>query len=111
MNIISGLRKRGNHDTSIMEGIFGYVYGNISWYWRYLPEPGMKGRIMLSCKCRDLGIDCEFETTGRTGNEILREFSHHAESVHHIPVLPPEIILKIEKAIRPCGSEQAVARS
>ena len=112
MNIISGLRKRGNHDTSIMQGICGNnIYRHISWHCRYLPETGKKGLIMLSCRCRDLGMDCEFVTTGKTENEILRKFSHHAESVHHIPVLPPEIILRIEKAIRPCGSDQVLVRS
>jgi len=64
---------------------------------------------MLSCRCCDLGLDCEFEITGKTENEILRKFIDHAESVHNIPVLSSEILLKIERAIRTCGSEQQVA--
>jgi predicted small metal-binding protein len=60
---------------------------------------------MLSCKCRDLGMDCEFETTGLTENDIIKKFIQHAESVHQIPVLTADVIFKLEKSIKNRGRE------
>ena len=55
---------------------------------------------MVSFSCRDLGMDCAFETTGTTDSEILKKFSDHAESVHHMPVLTADVIFKVKKAIK-----------
>ena len=55
---------------------------------------------MVSFTCRDLGMDCSFETTGTTEKELLKKFSDHAESAHNMPVLTPEVILKVKKAIK-----------
>ena len=55
---------------------------------------------MLSFKCRDLGMDCSFETTGRTDSEIIIKIINHAESAHNMPVLSAEVIFKAKKAIK-----------
>jgi len=55
---------------------------------------------MLSFTCRDLGMDCSFKTTGTTEKELLNKFRDHAESFHHMPVLTPEVLLKVRKAIK-----------
>ena len=61
---------------------------------------------MLYCKCRDLGMDCEFEITGTTENDIIKKFIKHSESVHHIPVLTADAIFKLEKSIKNRGRKQ-----
>jgi predicted small metal-binding protein len=55
---------------------------------------------MVSLSCRDLGMDCSFETSGTTEREILKKFIDHAESVHHMPVLTADIILKVQNAMK-----------
>jgi len=55
---------------------------------------------MVSFTCRDLGMDCSFETTGTTNNEIMKKFIDHAESAHNMPVLTADVILKVKKAIK-----------
>ena len=50
--------------------------------------------------CRDLGMDCSYQTTGTTDNEILRNFIHHAGTAHHMDVLTADVLFRIQKAIR-----------
>jgi len=55
---------------------------------------------MVSFTCRDLGVDCSFETRGMTDSEIMKKFIDHAESAHNMPVLTADVILKVKKAIK-----------
>jgi len=50
--------------------------------------------------CRDLGMDCSFETTGRTHTEIMREFIDHARSAHHMEVLTADVLYRVHMAIQ-----------
>jgi predicted small metal-binding protein len=59
-----------------------------------------EGLNMVSFTCRDLGMDCSFETTGTTNNEIMKKFIDHAESAHNMPVLTADVLLKVKKAIK-----------
>jgi len=60
------------------------------------------GRIQRfpSFACKDIGIDCMFETQGATDQELMRRIIDHAESAHHMQVLSADVILKIQKAIK-----------
>ncbi len=55
---------------------------------------------MVSFTCRDLGMDCSFETSGTTDREIMKNFIDHAESAHNMPVLTAEVILRVIKTIK-----------
>ena len=59
-----------------------------------------EGLNMVSFTCRDLGMDCSFETTGTTNNEIMKKFIDHAESAHNMHVLTADVMLKVKKAIK-----------
>ena len=37
---------------------------------------------MLKYACRDLGVDCDFETTGETVEEVTKKVFAHAQVVH-----------------------------
>jgi predicted small metal-binding protein len=50
--------------------------------------------------CRDLGMNCDFEATGNTDEEILRQASAHARSAHQINDVTPELAAKVKAAIR-----------
>lgn len=52
------------------------------------------------CICKDLGMDCSFEVTGTTDNEVMRNFLDHAESAHNIDVLTADVIYRVQKAIK-----------
>jgi predicted small metal-binding protein len=55
--------------------------------------------VMTFC-CKDIGMDCSFESRGSTEPGILRDFIHHAESSHNLDVLPADLLLKIKDAIK-----------
>jgi predicted small metal-binding protein len=50
--------------------------------------------------CKDIGMDCCFEVHAQNEMELMRKFIHHAEPAHNMPVLPAEVIAKIQKAIK-----------
>jgi len=58
---------------------------------------------MVSFTCRDLGMDCSFETTGTTDNEMMKKFIEHAKSAHNMPFLTADVIFKVKKALKKQG--------
>lgn len=56
---------------------------------------------MPSFKCRDLGMDCPFEATANTEEELMKKITEHATKVHNMkPPFPPDMMAKIKKAIK-----------
>ena len=51
-------------------------------------------------RCRDLGVDCDFEARAETEEEILKKWAEHASKDHNMTEIPPEVVEKIRKAIR-----------
>ena len=66
---------------------------------REIPE----GVNRVSFTCRDLGMDCSFETRGTTDSEIMKKFIDHADSAHNMPVLTADVLLKVKKALKKQG--------
>jgi predicted small metal-binding protein len=52
------------------------------------------------CVCKALGMDCSFEATGTTDNEIMRKFIDHAGSAHTMDLLTADVIYRIQQAIK-----------
>lgn len=50
--------------------------------------------------CRDVGVDCDFEATGETVEEIMQKAAQHAKEAHGMTEIPQELIEKCQKAIR-----------
>jgi predicted small metal-binding protein len=51
-------------------------------------------------RCRDVGVDCDFEARAENEEEILKKCAEHASREHNMMEIPPEIIEKIREAIR-----------
>jgi predicted small metal-binding protein len=56
---------------------------------------------MPSFKCADIGMPCRFETSAKTEPELLKKIAEHAKAAHGIDPVPPDLLAKIKKAIRP----------
>lgn len=57
--------------------------------------------IYMQLKCRDVGVDCDFEIKGASSEEeIMQLAAVHAKIVHHMDSIPPELIDKAKKAIK-----------
>ncbi len=63
------------------------------------PVTGVQATPVMTLRCSDIGINCPFEVEGSTGRELMRKMIDHAESAHGIPVLAPEMLLKIQTVI------------
>jgi predicted small metal-binding protein len=51
-------------------------------------------------RCRDVGMNCDFEARGNTEEEVLQQASAHVRTVHQITEMPPELENKVRAAIR-----------
>jgi predicted small metal-binding protein len=64
------------------------------------PFPELEHRMPKQLRCRDLGMNCDFEVRGNTEEEVLQQASAHARTAHQITEMPPELADKVRAAIR-----------
>ena len=51
-------------------------------------------------RCRDVGVDCDFEARAETEEEILKKCAAHASADHNMTEIPLAMVEKIREAIR-----------
>jgi len=51
-------------------------------------------------KCRDIGVDCDFEARGDTEREVLKQCADHARTEHGMDPIPADLVAKVKAAIR-----------
>ena len=51
-------------------------------------------------RCRDVGVDCDFEARGETIDEVMQQCAVHARADHGIAEIPPELAAMVQGAIR-----------
>jgi predicted small metal-binding protein len=57
-------------------------------------------KMAKTITCRDVGVDCDFQATGETVDDVLRQCADHAKSAHGMQEIPPELAAKVQSAIR-----------
>ncbi|MDD1744109.1 MAG: DUF1059 domain-containing protein [Methanomassiliicoccales archaeon] len=55
---------------------------------------------MPSFKCTDIGVACPFETSAKTEDELMKKVTDHTATAHDLKTLPPELMIKIKKAMK-----------
>ncbi len=50
-------------------------------------------------KCREIGVDCDFEARGATEEDILKQAAEHAKKDHGMAQIPPELLTRVKAAI------------
>ena len=60
-------------------------------------------------RCREVGVDCDFEARGAAEQEVLDQCAEHGRTAHGIQELSPELIAKVRAAIREEPEGQAVS--
>lgn len=53
-----------------------------------------------SISCRDVGVDCDFQATGETVEDIMQQAAAHAKSAHGMDQIPPELVAMVQSAIK-----------
>ncbi len=51
-------------------------------------------------RCRDVGVDCDFEARGETVQEVLENCQEHARTAHGMDEIPAELVTRVKAAIR-----------
>ncbi|HEX2218230.1 MAG TPA: DUF1059 domain-containing protein [Gemmatimonadales bacterium] len=51
-------------------------------------------------RCRDIGLNCDFEARADTEEELLRQAAAHARDTHQITEISPELANRVRTAIR-----------
>lgn len=51
-------------------------------------------------RCRDVGLDCDFEAYGRNDDEVVQKAAAHAARDHGITEITPELAERVRAAIR-----------
>jgi predicted small metal-binding protein len=51
-------------------------------------------------KCADIGMNCGYETTADTTEQLMPKIAAHAKSAHGMSEVPKEIMAKISAAIK-----------
>lgn len=51
-------------------------------------------------RCRDVGVDCDFEARGETVQEVLENCQEHARAAHGMDEIPAELVTRVKAAIR-----------
>lgn len=51
-------------------------------------------------RCREVGVDCDFEARGETEQEVLQKCAEHAKSAHGMDEIPPELAAKVRSSMR-----------
>lgn len=62
---------------------------------KVMPETGL-----LSFKCRDIGMKCDFGATAKTQDELMKKIAEHARKAHNMKTIPPDVMEKVKKAIK-----------
>ena len=55
--------------------------------------------MTMVVKCRDVGVDCDFEARGQTEQEVMQKCQEHARSAHGMQALPAQLTAKVKAAI------------
>ena len=55
---------------------------------------------MPTFKCADIGMQCGFQAKAATKEEILLLVGMHANEVHQMKSVPPDLLKAINKAIK-----------
>ena len=79
------------------------LLGKIQGIKRYMDQSSipLPRSTMASFKCADIGMNCGFEVKGsKDANEIMAIAAAHAKSSHGISNPPPDLVAKLQKAIK-----------
>lgn len=55
---------------------------------------------MPSFKCKDLGMNCPFEATAKTEEDLLKKTVEHASKAHNMKTISLDMMAKVKKAIK-----------
>jgi predicted small metal-binding protein len=65
--------------------------------------PRQEDSTMKVIRCRDVGVDCDFEAHGETVEDILNQCGEHAKTAHGMTEISDDLMEKVKAAIHDEG--------
>ena len=59
---------------------------------------------MKVIRCRDVGVDCDFEAHGETEEDVLNQCGEHARTAHGMTEISDDLMQKVKAAIHDEGA-------
>ncbi|MDQ6705442.1 MAG: DUF1059 domain-containing protein [Acidobacteriota bacterium] len=50
-------------------------------------------------RCREVGMDCDWEGRGESQQEVLTKAADHAKTEHGIEQIPADLMAKVQSAV------------
>ncbi len=50
--------------------------------------------------CGDVGVDCDWKTSGETEDEVMASIGEHAAQVHPTIDLTPELVVSVRAVVK-----------
>jgi predicted small metal-binding protein len=63
---------------------------------------------IFTLNCRDVGVDCDFQTSGTTIEEVIERCAEHGQSNHGMKSFTPELYARMRRFIK---TEEALPHS
>ncbi|MGD0423942.1 MAG: DUF1059 domain-containing protein [Candidatus Bathyarchaeia archaeon] len=51
-------------------------------------------------KCSDLGMNCSWEGSGNTVEELMMKGAQHAKEAHNMSSMSPDLVAKVKAAVK-----------
>jgi predicted small metal-binding protein len=61
--------------------------------------------------CRDVGVDCEFQTHGDTIEEVIEHCAEHGRSAHAMTSFTPDFYAKMRRCVHVLDASSAVSKA
>ena len=81
-----------------MEDVLSGRLSRMAPYYLFKAQKG--GAMAKTYTCRDVGVDCDWKTSGATEDEVMAKISEHAAQVHPTIELTPELVEAVRKVIK-----------
>ena len=57
-------------------------------------------KVVLSCACRDIGMECDFEARAESERDLLKQVRTHAREAHSMRSIDAATMTRIRAAVR-----------
>lgn len=55
---------------------------------------------MKVVRCREVGVDCDFEARRNTEQEVLQKCAEHGKKDHGMDEIPPDLVATVKASIK-----------
>jgi len=83
---MSPLKIQANADKLKVQIIYRELYGGVS--------------VGYKLKCSDLGMNCSWEGSGNTVEELMMKGAQHAKAAHNMSSMSPDLVAKAKAAVK-----------